>query len=89
MEGRVIKFMHVFEPSSQYARCDACEAEFDPVFGGACRSCQRLLCSVHFYGRSRFQRLRNYLGFEVKCVDCRAGNPIPPVRRDVEQPNRR
>lgn len=85
----MIKFMHVFEPSSQYGRCDACGIEFDPVYGGACPSCRRLLCPAHFYGGSRLQRWRGYLGLDVKCVECRAGVPVAPVQIEQGQPNRR
>lgn len=71
----MIRFMHVFEPSMHVGDCEACGEKFDPVYGGACTSCRRLLCSEHLYG-SRWWRLLGYVGREVKCVECRAGVPV-------------
>lgn len=82
----MIRFMHVFEPSYYVGDCEACGERFDPVYGGACPSCRRLLCSTHLYG-SRWQRLRGYFGREVQCVDCRSSVPVgrspdgPPGRK--------
>ena len=68
--------MHLFEPSGAVARCERCGDPFDPVFGGACAECRRLLCGPDLFG-SRYQRLRSWLGLEVRCVECRAGGSAP------------
>ena len=65
--------------STLMARCDVCRAVFDPVYGGACESCRRLLCSRHFYG-SLAQRLKSYLllgGGRQLCAECRRGVVTP------------
>ncbi len=32
------------------ARCEECDSEFDPMTGGICPRCQRLLCASHLRG---------------------------------------
>ncbi|HUF27525.1 MAG TPA: hypothetical protein VMM18_11155 [Gemmatimonadaceae bacterium] len=67
----MLRLIHMFAPSRHFADCEECGTAFDPVYGGACRTCGRLLCPDHFFG-SRVQRLRSLVGLEVRCVDCRA-----------------
>jgi hypothetical protein len=64
--------MMLFKPSAQLARCDQCRAFFDPVFGGVCARCRRLLCATHLYG-GFFQRVLGRFNLrQALCVDCRA-----------------
>ena len=35
---------------AQLARCDQCRTFFDPVYGGVCARCGRLLCATHLHG---------------------------------------
>ena len=63
--------MQVFRPSSYLAQCERCGARFDPVQGGVCPSCNRILCGTHMYG-SWFRRLRAQLGGKTMCVECEA-----------------
>lgn len=70
--------MAVFQPSRTLAQCDECRAVFDPVRGGVCSQCRRLLCGDHYYG-SVLRRLQGLLGFAPRCVACREGRE--PVRR--------
>jgi hypothetical protein len=79
-----------FRKSEVKARCDACRAVFDPVHGGVCESCRRLLCATHVFGSLRgthaleslFRRLQSYVpGTHLVCPECRdarrRGTPIP------------
>jgi hypothetical protein len=66
--------MAVLQPSRVVATCDVCRARFDPVHGGVCPSCRRLLCPTHYYG-SVLRRLQGLLGFTPRCVACRGGRP--------------
>jgi hypothetical protein len=64
--------MALFKPSDQLARCDVCRTVFDPVFGGVCARCHRLLCETHLHG-GFFRRLLGRLNPRpAVCVDCRA-----------------
>ena len=72
----------MFQPSSMLAQCDECRAAFDPVHGGVCSRCRRLLCGRHIYG-SLLRRLQSYLGLALVCTACRDG-VVPTVpRREV------
>ena len=52
--------------------CDRCGARFDPVSGGVCARCRRILCGDHLHG-SLVQRLRVTLfGGTPTCIYCRA-----------------
>gem|GEM_PF-1262933 len=64
--------MAFLQPSRVIATCDECRARFDPVRGGVCDSCRRLLCPTHYYG-SFLRRLQGLLGFSPLCPACRAG----------------
>ncbi len=66
--------MAVLQPSSVVATCDVCRARFDPVHGGVCSSCRRLLCPTHYYG-SVLRRFLGLLGFSPRCVSCRRSGP--------------
>ena len=70
--------MAVFQPSRTIATCDECRAAFDPVNGGVCPSCRRLLCGEHYFG-SLFRRLQAMVGGRPRCVACREGR-APAVR---------
>lgn len=63
--------MAVLQPSRVIATCDECRARFDPVRGGVCDSCRRLLCGTHYYG-SILRRVQGMLGIAPLCVACRA-----------------
>jgi hypothetical protein len=62
--------MSLLKRSTTLIRCDICKVPFDPVFGGACKSCGRLLCALHLYGNPA-RRLVAYAGFSSPCVECR------------------
>src|SRR5690606_21626573 len=42
--------MSFLQPSRVSATCDECRTRFDPVKGGVCPACRRLLCGAHYYG---------------------------------------
>jgi len=74
--------MAFFKPSAQLARCDVCRTVFDPVFGGVCAQCRRLLCPTHLYGGA-FQRLLGRFSLrQAVCVDCRAKSGRTPSSSD-------
>jgi hypothetical protein len=53
-------------------RCEQCGAAFDPLTGGICSSCGRLLCGRHLRGWLR--SLLPALGTDrPTCVECSAG----------------
>jgi hypothetical protein len=59
--------------------CDECGATFDPIKGGVCEQCRRILCGRHLVGPSLAHRVVAMFGFAPKrCVQCRAGQS--PVR---------
>jgi hypothetical protein len=62
----------MLRPSSMFATCDECRAAFDPVHGGVCSRCHRLLCGRHIYG-SIFRRVQSWLGTALICPACRRG----------------
>ena len=66
-------------PSSLKPTCDVCRLPFDPVKGGVCPTCRRLLCPQHMFG-SPLVRLWAVVGGRPSCVDCRAGQP-PTTRK--------
>lgn len=72
--------MAVLQNSRVIATCDECRTPFDPVRGGVCPSCRRLLCATHLYG-SFLRRVQGLLmlGGAPRCPYCRAGQPTPPV----------
>lgn len=72
----------MLRPSSMLAKCDECRTMFDPVHGGVCARCHRLLCGHHIYG-SLLRRLKSYLGGALLCTACRAG-AVPTVPRPEE-----
>ncbi|HEU4628485.1 MAG TPA: hypothetical protein VFS08_02030 [Gemmatimonadaceae bacterium] len=71
--------MAVFQQSRTLATCDECRVHFDPVRGGVCPQCRRLLCGTHYYG-SPLRRLQGLVGGRPRCVACREGRE--PVRRE-------
>jgi hypothetical protein len=60
----------MLRPSAMLAKCDECRLPFDPVQGGVCSRCNRLLCRHHIFG-SVLRRLQSYLGGSLVCVACR------------------
>ena len=68
----------MLRPSSMLAECDECGATFDPVNGGVCSRCNRLLCGKHIFG-SIGRRLQSFLGSPLVCTTCRRGEtPAAP-----------
>jgi hypothetical protein len=62
--------MSVLRRSTLMARCDICKLPFDPINGGVCKKCGRLLCSTHFHG-GFLPRAASLLGFNLPCAQCR------------------
>ena len=62
----------MLRPSSMFGKCDECRAVFDPVYGGVCSRCKRLLCGRHIYG-SIFRRIQAWFGVALVCTVCRSG----------------
>jgi hypothetical protein len=61
--------------------CDRCGARFDPIQGGVCAQCRRILCGEHLHG-SRWQRLRTQVfGAPTVCIYCRAEAGQAPEAR--------
>ena len=61
--------------------CDRCGARFDPIQGGVCAQCRRILCGEHLHG-SRWQRLRTQVfGAPTVCIYCRAEAGQAPESR--------
>lgn len=56
--------------SAVLAPCDECGRAFDPVQGGVCPRCGRLLCGMHLY-RSLLRKMLGYLGVPTDCAQCR------------------
>ena len=70
--------MAYLQHSRTLGTCDECRAVFDPVKGGVCPRCRRLLCGEHYYG-SILRRLQGLAGRPPACVRCRGGaEPGPP-----------
>ena len=63
--------MALLQRSRIIATCDECRLPFDPVRGGVCPRCRRLLCGTHYYG-SILSRLQGMLGMVPLCPRCRA-----------------
>ncbi|HEY2854278.1 MAG TPA: hypothetical protein VGJ18_15595 [Gemmatimonadaceae bacterium] len=64
--------MALFKPSAQLGRCDECRRLFDPVYGGACANCGRLLCPVHLHGDFWRRFVARWVPRQrVLCVQCR------------------
>ncbi len=72
----------MLRPSSMLAACDECRLPFDPVHGGVCSRCHRLLCGHHIYG-SILRRLQSFLGMALVCPACRSGATPPPPPREM------
>jgi len=64
--------MAYLQQSRTIGTCDECRAAFDPVKGGVCPRCRRLLCGDHYYG-SILRRLHGLVGGRPACVRCRNG----------------
>ncbi|HEX5582024.1 MAG TPA: hypothetical protein VFX39_10625, partial [Gemmatimonadaceae bacterium] len=67
----VVFLMALLQRSRIIATCDECRLPFDPVRGGVCPRCRRLLCGTHYYG-SILSRLQGMLGMVPLCPRCRA-----------------
>lgn len=72
----------MLRPSSMLAECDECGAAFDPVHGGVCSRCNRLLCAKHIFG-SLGRRLQSFLGSSLTCTSCRRGEAPASASRDA------
>jgi hypothetical protein len=74
--------MGFFKPSAQLGRCEQCRAIFDPVYGGACVRCGRLLCAPHLHGGVWRQLVARLVPRpSTVCVSCRL-NDGSAARRD-------
>jgi hypothetical protein len=64
--------MAILRSSGLQGRCEQCRAPFDPVYGGACTRCRRLLCARDLHGGAG-RRLLALGGLvrEPVCVRCR------------------
>ena len=62
----------MYRRSALMADCDECGRTFDPVHGGVCPRCKRLLCRRHLYG-SGLRRVLAYFGVQTDCVRCKRG----------------
>ena len=62
----------IFTKALVRTECDICDYRFDPIHGGVCDKCQRILCMKHLHG-SWIRRLWVDLGAANVCVECRAG----------------
>jgi hypothetical protein len=69
----------LFRPTTLVMECDSCRTRFDPIQGGVCPTCERLLCNRHLYG-SWVRRLRGYFGMKTVCPECVAGRGPAPRR---------
>jgi hypothetical protein len=63
----------VFTKATVRTECEVCDFRFDPLHGGVCERCSRILCMRHLHG-SWLRRLSVDLGARCICVDCRSGN---------------
>jgi hypothetical protein len=65
--------MALFRQSAQLARCDQCRTFFDPVYGGVCTRCGRLLCATHLHGGFLSRLIGRLVPRKTECVQCRSG----------------
>jgi hypothetical protein len=63
--------MAIFREGKYRAPCDRCGRAFDPVKGGLCAECRKLLCSEHLHG-GLVRRALVAVGVRPVCVHCRA-----------------
>jgi hypothetical protein len=69
-----MRIIPVFVKPLFMGTCDACQVSFDPVRGGVCAECRRMLCARHLAGTSLPARIATLFGVMPKrCVECRAG----------------
>ena len=61
--------MRLLRESTVAAECERCGVRFDPVSGGVCSVCRRILCDAHLNG-SFFRRARTWFGAAPVCVFC-------------------
>jgi hypothetical protein len=66
--------MRLLRESTVAAECERCGVRFDPVTGGVCSVCRRILCDAHLNG-SFFRRARTWFGAAPVCVYCAAAAP--------------
>jgi hypothetical protein len=65
--------MAVLKSSALLGRCEQCRQPFDPVYGGACARCGRLLCAVHLHGPLWRRIVARFIPRQnVICAVCRA-----------------
>jgi hypothetical protein len=67
-----MKTVPIFTTALVRTECDICDYRFDPIHGGVCEKCKRILCMKHLHG-SWIRRLQVDLGSRSICVECRAG----------------
>lgn len=54
-----------------YMHCERCRLPFEPMKGGLCERCDRILCPNDLHG-SLFARWRAAVTRHAVCVECRA-----------------
>jgi hypothetical protein len=67
-----MRIIPVFTTAAVRTECDVCNYRFDPIHGGVCEACNRILCLKHLHG-SWLRRLTVDMGARCVCVECRAG----------------
>ncbi|HJR67502.1 MAG TPA: hypothetical protein VJ802_13820 [Gemmatimonadaceae bacterium] len=53
-----------------YMQCERCSLPFEPIKGGLCQRCDRILCSADLHGDT-LSRWRAALTGRAICVECR------------------
>lgn len=71
--------------STVAAECERCGVRFDPVSGGVCSVCRRILCDAHLNG-SFLRRARGWFGAAPVCVHCVASAPAARDGVDEQRP---
>src|SRR5688500_20354276 len=74
--------MKLLRESTVAAECERCGVRFDPVTGGVCSVCRRILCDAHLNG-SFFRRARTCFGAAPACVYCAAAAPTEGAITDA------
>lgn len=73
--------MRLLRESTVAAECERCGVRFDPVSGGVCSVCRRILCDAHLNG-SFLRRARTWFGAAPVCVYCAAAGPAEHTPAD-------
>ena len=57
-----------------YVDCERCGLPFEPMKGGLCHRCDRILCPADLHG-DIFSRWRAAITGRALCVECRQNRP--------------